>query len=142
MINWTKSKYASLDQSHPHHTKLVRFVIAGGSATAVNLGILFILTHFLGIWYLLSSIIAFLCAFTVSFSLQKFWTFRDHIKEDMHKQASLFFLSMIGGIIANTLILYFLVEYQHFHYLLAQMISGIIIAVANFLIYGKIFKRA
>src|SRR3989344_202517 len=57
--------YRVLSTSYPSLMRIVRFVVSGGTATAVNLGILFVLTHLFGLWYLLSSVIAFLGAYFV-----------------------------------------------------------------------------
>src|SRR3989344_3676584 len=137
MIEWTKRKYNHFDQNYAGHAKIIRFIISGGLATIVNLGVLFVFTHFFHFWYLISAIIAFLFAFFVSFSLQKFWTFRDHSKDNMHKQAGLFFIIVILGLLINTSIIYTLVESVHLHYLLAQFFSGIVIAFFNYMMYQK-----
>ena len=137
MINLVKNIYKLRDQGYERHIKIPRFIISGGLATAVNLGSLFAMTHFLRIWYLISAMFAFLFAFGVSFGLQKFWTFRDHSKEGMHRQARAFFLIMILGIVINTSLLYAFVEYAGLHYLVAQFLSGIFIAFFNFAMYQK-----
>lgn len=142
MIEWTKQKYAHFDKNYAGHAKIIRFIISGGLATVVNLGALFTLTHFFHFWYLISAIIAFLFAFFVSFSLQKFWTFRDHSREGMHKQAGRFFVIVLLGLFINTSIIYVLVEFLHLHYLIAQFLSGIVIAFFNYMMYQKfIFHR-
>src|SRR3989344_4960681 len=109
MINLFKNIWRLDDERYAKHIKIPRFIISGGTATVTNLGTLFLLTHFLNVWYLVSSVIAYLGAFFVSFSLQKFWTFRDHSKERIRRQAGVFFLIMIIGIFFNTLMLYILV---------------------------------
>ena len=135
MIEWSKQKYAYFDKNYAGHTKIMRFVISGGSATLVNLGSLFFLTHLFHIWYLVSAVFAFLFSFGVSFFLQKFWTFRDASRNGIHKQAGVYFLVMICGLTINTSILYILVEYFSLHYLVAQFLSGIIIAFFNYKMY-------
>ena len=72
-----RALYRSLSSSHPTQMRIVRFLISGSSAAGINLGTLFVLTHFFDVWYLLSSVVAFSVSFFVSFTLQKFWTFND-----------------------------------------------------------------
>src|SRR3989344_279145 len=55
----------------------IRYIISGGTGAVVNLATLFVLVHFFQVWYLLSVIMAFVVAFFVSFSMQKFFTFND-----------------------------------------------------------------
>ena len=133
--------YRSLGNSHPTAMRLVRFVISGGTATAVNLGTLFLLTHFWGMWYLLSSVFAFAASFFVSFTMQKLWTFGDTSKSRAHVQVFLYFLVILVALVINTALIYIFVEYMHFHYLLAQLISGIFIAFMNYFSYKHLVFR-
>ena len=72
-----------------------KYIISGGTAAAVNLSSLYILTEFFHIWYIISATTAFIGAFAISFTLQKFWTFKDHETEGMHKQLSLYFIVIL-----------------------------------------------
>jgi len=141
MIERMKGAYETLTDRYPTHARIGRFVVAGGLATLVNLGLLYILTDVAGIWYLLSAVVSFIAAFFVSFTLQKFWTFEDSSHEGMHVQAGIFFLVAAGNLGLNTLFLYVLVEYALLHYLLAQVIVSAFIAVENFLIYRYVIFR-
>jgi putative flippase GtrA len=124
------------------YKKLLRFVISGGSATCVNILLLYVLTEHVHLWYLLSSIVAFLSAFLISFFLQKFWTFEDPAKDRMHTQFMQFLITMLAGLAFNTFLMYICVEYAHFPYILGQVLAGIVIAILNFIVYQKlIFKK-
>lgn len=118
--------------------RLARFVISGGTATAVNLGTLFILTHFFGVWYIYSSIAAFAVSFFVSFSLQKLWTFGNTALDKVHVQATKFLAIILVALGINTLLIYIFVEYMHAHYLLGQLVSGLFIAIINYFSYKHI----
>lgn len=121
--------------------RLARFIISGGTATAINLGVIFLLTHVLGLWYLTSSVIAFMVAFFVSFTLQKFWTFEDASRSRLRSQASLYLIVILIGLGINTTLIYTLVEYAQLHYLVAQLISGVLIAVMNYFSYKHLVFR-
>lgn len=54
--------------------KFFRYLISGGTAAAVYLALVYVLTDLAGVWYLASTTIGFVVAFLVSFSLQKLWT--------------------------------------------------------------------
>src|SRR3990167_3912629 len=63
---------------------LVRYVISGGVSALVDLSLLYLFnlyTH-----YLIAAAFAFALAFSVSFTLQKFWTFKDLSTDGIHKQ--------------------------------------------------------
>lgn len=123
-------------------SKIVRYLFSGGMSAFTNILALYILTDLVRIWYLLSSVLAFLIAFFVSFTLQKFFTFQDHGMDDVHGQA-LFYLIIAGtNLLINTGSVYLFVEYAHVHYILAQIITSIFIAIESFIIYGMfIFKK-
>lgn len=141
LLTSIQAAYARANTAYPLLARLVRFVISGGTATAVNLGILFLLTHIFGLWYLTSSVIAFMVAFFVSFTLQKFWTFEDTSRNRLRSQAAIYFLIILFDLGVNTALMYFFVEYLHLHYLVAQLISGVMIAVMNFFSYKHlVFK--
>ncbi|OGG51109.1 hypothetical protein A2763_02090 [Candidatus Kaiserbacteria bacterium RIFCSPHIGHO2_01_FULL_54_36] len=122
--------------------KIIRFVIAGLIATMTNLFVTYALTDTFGIWYLYSSIGGFCAGFSVSFTLQKFWTFRHTALERMHVEAAQYFLVALGGLLFDAGAVYTLVEYAGSHYLFAQFVVGIFIAIANFIFYHMIFRGA
>ncbi|MEK7208366.1 MAG: GtrA family protein [Patescibacteria group bacterium] len=119
-----------------------RYLAAGGSAAAVDLGLLYALTEWFGLHYLLSAVVAFVVAFCVSFFLQKFWTFEDHSVERVHAQIVLYFVVAAANLGLNTLLMFLLVEKLGFWYFAAQLIAGALIACESFFISRHIvFNR-
>ncbi len=121
--------------------RICRFLVAGGFAALVNIIVLYILTEYGRIWYVYSSVFAFLVAFAANFVLQKYWVFEsaEHSKISrqlpMHLGAALF-----NNLFLNTLLLYSLVEYGHLWYIAAQLIASAFIAIESFLIFRWIFR--
>ncbi len=130
-----RETYRAVTIAYPTPMRIVRFVISGGTATAVNLGTMFLLIHFFHLWYLFSSMLAFSTSVFVSFTLQKFWTFEDASRSRLRSQASIYLIVILIGLGINTTLIYTFVEYAHLHYLVAQLISGIFIAVMNYFSY-------
>ncbi len=122
------------------HNKVLRFIIAGSIGAATDLVLLYFFTDIIGLWYVLSSIIAFLVALAVSFVLQKFWTFSDRGKSSIYWQAPWYLLIAVGNLIVNTSLVFLLVHYGYLHYLLAQIIASLLIAVTSFILYGRLFS--
>src|SRR3989338_6081214 len=124
------------------HQQLGRFLIAGGSAFAVNIVVLYTLTDILHVYYLISTVIAFMVSFCVSFILQKFWTFRDHSRDQMHVQMSLYLGMQLGNLVLNAALMYAFVENLHLWYILPQAIISIGLAITSFFINrAYIFKQ-
>jgi len=123
------------------HQQLCRFIIAGGTALVVNLIALYALTDLLHIYYLLSTVFAFLIAFCVSFTLQKFWTFRDRSSDQLHVQLPLYLGMQVGNLALNAFFMYAFVEYLHIWYILSQAIIALGLAIISFFINRRfIFK--
>ena len=98
----------------------LRFIISGGSAASVNLALLFILVHFMNMWYLAASIVAYVTSIIVSFTMQKFFTFKDYSKNNMSKQTFYYFLIQIINLGMNTFLMFLSVGLLHIHYMVSQ----------------------
>lgn len=121
--------------------KILRYLFSGGTAAATDLGLLYVFTDVFGMWYLLSSVIAFIFAFMVSFTLQKFFTFQDHGVDGVRSQALAYLGVTSTNLALNTGLIYLFVQYTGLHYLSAQVITSIFIAIESFVVYSMfIFK--
>jgi len=112
-----------------------KYYAVGASGVLVNLGLLFYLTEYVGLWYFLSYTLAISASITSNFILNKFWTFRDSINSQRTivmyvKFSSVSFLGM--GIQLGSV--YFLVESLSVYYMLAALISISIAGAINFII--------
>lgn len=112
-----------------------RFVIAGVIATGTNLGLLYALTDFLGLWYVVSVIIAYGVATGISFTLQKFWTFSHYSLERVRRETVLYILNNLLGVVFDVGGLYILVEYAGVWYMVAQFVLLALIAIWNFFVF-------
>ncbi len=119
------------------YLKVLRYIVSGGTAALVNLATLYTLTEWFSWWYLHSSIVAFAVALLVSFTLQKFWTFRDRAPGRTHRQFFLYVLVIITNLGLNTLILYTLVDFIQLPYLAGQVVAGGLLAIGSFFVYRR-----
>ncbi len=119
--------------------RLIRFIISGGLSALTNLIFLYIFVDLLDIWYLLASSASFLIGFAVSFILQKYWAFENPSKERIHAQVSIYFIVTLINLIINITLVYLFVDKCHINYLLAQIISNILIAFVSYFVYRRIF---
>ncbi len=119
----------------------LKYIGAGAISTGVNLGVLYMLTAWVGIWYLLSASIAFLVGFFISFTLQKFWTFQNTRTDGLASQGILYFLIVLCNLGINTIGMYVLVEKFHLWYLLAEIGMLFLISFESYFLYRLVFKR-
>jgi len=112
---------------------LVRYIISGGTAALTDLVLLYILNTVLGVHYLVASVLAFLGAFFVSFTLHKFWTFKSH-EQETHKQAIMYMGTSLFGLCLNTFLMYIFVEHFHIMVILSQVFVQALVACCTFFI--------
>ena len=117
--------------------QLFRFGVVGGLAFLIDAGLLYILTEFLNIYYLISSIISFIVSLAFNYVLSILWVF-DVKKKQTIKEVLLFAILSVIGLGINQLVMYLGVDLLHIHYMLCKIISTIIVMVYNF-ITRKIF---
>jgi putative flippase GtrA len=117
------------------HGRFFKFVASGATVAVVNLTTLSLFTELLGVWYLTSSILAYIVSFFVNFFLQKFWTFQDHEKHRTTFKMWVFFLNSLVNLILNALLMYTLVEVYSLWYVLAQCLVIGILMIMNYTVY-------
>src|SRR5258708_13616745 len=111
--------------------QLVRFFVAGSTGAFVLLGGLYVLHGIFGLWVIASSAIAFCFATTISFILQKFWTFSDRGTHKMKLQYALFMTLAVINLGINLGIMYILTAVFGLWYLLPQAITPAILPISS-----------
>ncbi len=117
--------------------RFIRFCIAGGLAAIVDLGTLYILHDIFGMWHVPAIALAFLVAFGVSFSIQKYWTFKDHSNANLKSQLKLYFIVTAINFVVNTYLVHLGVEVFALHPVVSQIIVGGLIAILSFIVYSR-----
>ena len=112
-----------------------QYYLVGASGVIVNLGLLYALKEYVGLWYLLSSSIAIYLSMTTNFILNKTWTFKD----SMATQRTLFMYGKFIGISFVGMMIqlgfnYIFVDKFSMYYLLAALISIVIASGVNFVL--------
>ena len=112
-----------------------KYYAVGASGVLVNLGLLFYLTEYIGLWYFLSYTLAISVSITSNFILNKFWTFRDSPNSQRTIVMYVKFVSVsLLGMAIQLGSVYLLVESLAIYYMLAALISICIAGAINFMI--------
>lgn len=106
-----------------------RFGLVGLAATAVHLTIVTLLIQ-AGLVPLLANLLAFLCAFGVSFSGHYFWTFRS--SASIANAVIRFFLIAAGGFLINSALLSMLLCWTKLENTTCALIAVLIVPVLSF----------
>lgn len=112
----------------------IKYLISGSTGALINLSTLYILTEFAGLHYMMSAVIAFFVSLSVSFNLQKRWTFRNGDTK-VARQVSVYLIITFSNLLLNMLFLYILADIFHVWYMLAQVLIYGFIAVYSFVLY-------
>lgn len=124
------------------HKAILKFFIAGGFAGATDLIALFIFHQLLRQNILVSTSLAFVFAFIVSFNLQKLWTFRNYGYKKLARQLVLYFAGAFISLNLNGLGMHWLVINLGVWYLLAQVLVNLVLGILNFFNYKFIVFKA
>ena len=112
--------------------ELIKFAIVGVVNTAIHLSVLYVLTEFFMVWYILSSLLAFLVAVTNSFIMNTLWTFKKDIKHKTALTYGKFFIISVITALSNLFFLYVLTEFVSLWYMLSQLIAIALTLMMNF----------
>ncbi|MFA6513680.1 MAG: GtrA family protein [Patescibacteria group bacterium] len=139
--NLFSTRYPGLFYTCEKRKSVIKFFFAGSTAALVDLVFLF-LFHGIFKWNLvLSTSLAFILSFAVSFTLQKFWTFRNYSQKRIPVQFVLYIGNAFIGLNINGFLMHLLANKLGIWYLLAQVIVNVMIGVYNFFVYKFIVFR-
>lgn len=112
--------------------QLFRYGFVGGAAFLIDYGLLFSLTEWLEINYLVSAAIAFVVGLVVNYLLSISWVFNQNRNGKPMKEFLFFTVIGVVGLMLNELILYAVTDWMHLHYMFSKIISTVIVFFWNF----------
>ena len=119
-------------QSDKTFYQLIRYFFVGGTAFIVDFGILYLMTEYLKVHYLVSACVGFILGLTVNYILSIKWVFNRRRIGKTSIEFILFGLLGIIGLALNELFLWGLTDGLHLHYLISKIITTFIIYLWNF----------
>lgn len=117
--------------------QILKFGVVGGLAFVIDYTLLYILTEFLGVHYLISSVISFTVSVIFNYIMSIKWVF-DVNREQGVKEFVVFVVLSIIGLGINSLIMYLMVDIMSIYYMISKLVSTAVVMVYNF-ITRKIF---
>lgn len=117
--------------------QILKFGVVGGLAFVIDYALLYSLTEFLNIHYLVSSIISFSVSVIFNYILSIKWVFDVNKKQDI-KEFIIFIVLSIIGLGINSLIMYIMVDLMKVYYMASKIVATAVVMVYNF-ITRKIF---
>ena len=119
------------------YIQFFRSTFVGAISTLADMGLLYILTDFAHIHYLISTALGFILGTIINYILSIFWVFKD--KKLKNKTAEFIIFSVIGaiGLLLNELFMWLFTDIAGLYYLISKIISTIIVFLFNFLTRKK-----
>lgn len=118
--------------------QFIPFCIVGFSGVLVNTGLLYFLTEKLGIYYLLSSIVAIETSIITNFILNNFWTWRKRkFKNGFLSRFLMFNLVSIIALIINVSVLFVLTESFNIWYIYSNLIGIVSALLVNYIVNDR-----
>jgi putative flippase GtrA len=118
----------------PMSRELVRYIVVGGVAFACDASTLYVLTAFLGVYYLISAVVGFGIGLAVNYLLSRSWVFERRTLTNASVEATVFGVIGIAGLGLNEAILWTFQDKLGISYLIAKGVSGVAVFVWNFTI--------
>lgn len=118
--------------------QILKFSVVGGTAFFIDYGLLFVLTEFAGIHYLISGTISFAASVIYNYILSVVWVFDPVGERSKAKDMAVFLILSVIGLGINQAIMWVLVEFFGVYYMISKIAATAIVMVYNF-ITRKIF---
>lgn len=112
--------------------QLIRFGFVGGSAFFIDAGLLFLLTEFAGVHYLISGAISFTVSVIYNYILSVKWVFDARTDRNKAQELTVFIGLSIIGLGINQIVMWLFADLLHIYYMLSKIIATAIVMVYNF----------
>ncbi|MDP2919248.1 MAG: glycosyltransferase family 2 protein [Dehalococcoidia bacterium] len=130
-LDYLRHVYSLMDRRR-ELGRFLKFCLVGGSGVLVNVGLLWVLTEYAGLFYLFSSAIAIETSVLSNYIFNDFLTFRDRHsrgQKDFFKRMLKFNAVSLVGVGLNLAILWLLTSFAGLHYIISNLFG---IAAATF----------
>lgn len=134
MVKAVKIQFQRLLKESTDQTliQFFRYTFVGGFAFLLDFGSLYCLTEYLGVYYLLSSAIAFLLGLITNYLLSIVWVFNNHTLDNRVSEFGIFALIGIVGLGLNEFIIWVFTANLQVYYMFSKIISAVIVLLWNF----------
>ena len=112
--------------------QLLRYGFVGGVAFVADYGLLYVLTEFAGVQYLVSAALAFVAGLTVNYLLSNLIVFKAHRLESRLAEFLVFAVIGVVGLALNEAIMYCCSDIIGMHYMVSKLVSTVTVFFWNF----------
>ncbi|MCR4566239.1 MAG: GtrA family protein [Bacteroidales bacterium] len=121
-----------VDETSNGFIQLFRYLFVGGFAFVVDYGLLYALTEWAGLYYLVSASISFLAGLVVNYLLSTGWIFKNSKMDNKVGEFIIFSIIGVIGLGLNSLLLYAFTDWIHIHYMISKLLTAALVMLWNF----------
>lgn len=112
--------------------QFIRHTIVGGTAFAIDYGLLIALTERVGLYYLWSAVLSFVISMIFNYCFSMHFVFQR--RTDISKQLVFLIFATLSsiGLAMNTMLLWYFVTYTAMHYQSAKLLATLVVTLYNF----------
>ena len=112
--------------------QFVRYFFVGGFAFVVDFGLLYILTEYAGLHYLLSATLSFIAGLLVNYIISCLWVFNG--SKFKNRLVEFLFFAAIGvvGLALNDALIWLFTDCIGTHYMFSKIVAAAIVYLWNF----------
>ena len=113
-------------------TQALKYVVVGGTCTVVDMGLLYVLTEFIGLHYLLSATLSFTTGVTLNYFMCTGWIFEESKIKNKGVEILLYFAISIIGLLINVAGIWLLTTCFSLHFMLSKFLATALTLIWNF----------
>lgn len=110
----------------------LKYSVVGGVCTIIDFTLLFILTKFCGLNYLVASIISFMSGSILNYFLCIGWIFKIRVVKEKYKEFIYYLIITGAGLIINTILIWSFTEFFGMYFMLSKIFSVFMTYCWNF----------
>lgn len=112
--------------------QLFRYGFVGGTAFLVDYGLLYILTSWGHLHYLLSASLSFVAGLVVNYLISTVWVFNDSRIRNKWTEFLVFSIIGVVGLGFTELLMWLFTDIIGFHYMISKLITAALVMLWNF----------
>jgi len=112
--------------------QVIKYAFVGGVCTVLDFGLLYALTHFFGIYYILSSICSFTAGTILNYYLCTVWIFKVRTVENKKMEFFYYLIITAVGLGITTLVIWFFTEYYKLNFMVSKFVATFVTVWWNF----------
>ena len=120
-----------------------RYLFVGGIAAVVNIGMLYVFTDILSLYYLLSNVLSFTLGLIVNYLLSKKFVFQEEVSISKTKEFIIYAIIGVVGLGLDTFLIWIFTDIMKIYYMISKLLSTMIVFIWNFVarkLFYKIIK--